>query len=346
MNPFYRTPGPGGAAPWRGMIRAARSAAGLAAQGEISRVIRGVIAVGLAVVLTGCSMVGLGYPRLPDLGVLWVQRQVSLERGQADALKQDMANLLAWHRQHQLAPTADLLHRWQGMADADLSADQVCQEFDTVRGLLRDLARQAVPAMTRLGRSLNASQQQELAQSQQKSHTEFRETYLDPAPARSWLGLAQATIPTPSPGQARAATGISQAGIDKRLSQAADRYEMAYGPLTTAQHQTLQQAITQSVFDARRMLAERERRTQDLLQTLALLGPVATEAQAQALMQGWLERLLAPPSPGQQAHHQALARESCTQLARIHQLATPEQRRQAAATLGRYEAELRQLATR
>ena len=45
-------------------------------------------------------------------------------------------------------------------------------------------------------------------------------------------------------------------------------------------------------------------------------------------------------------HHQALAREGCTQLARIHQLATPEQRRHAVTTLGRYETELRQLATR
>ena len=68
------------------MIRAARVGAG----------------VWLVVVLTGCSMVSLGYPRLPDLGVLWVQRQVSLEHAQADALKQDLSGLLAWHRQHQL----------------------------------------------------------------------------------------------------------------------------------------------------------------------------------------------------------------------------------------------------
>ena len=73
----------------------------------------------LALVLTGCSMVSLGYPRLPDLGVLCVQRQVSLERAQTDALKQELSDLLAWHRQHQLGPTADLLHRWQGMADTD-----------------------------------------------------------------------------------------------------------------------------------------------------------------------------------------------------------------------------------
>ena len=308
------------------MIRAARVGAG----------------VWLVVMLTGCSMVSLGYPRLPDLGVLWVQRQVSLEHAQADALKQDLSGLLAWHRQHQLGPTADLLHRWQGMADADLSADQVCQEFDTVRGLLRDLARQAVPTMTRLGRSLHASQHQEWAQAQQKSHTEFRETDLDTTPPRSWLGQAQATIP----GHASHPTGISPAGLEKRLSQATERYSMLYGKLTAAQLRTLQQAFNQSIFDPRRMLAERERRTQDLMQILAQMESAATEAQAQALMRGWLERLLMPPVPAQQAHHQALAREGCTQLARIHQLATPEQRRHAATTLGRYETELRQLATR
>lgn len=316
------------------MIRAARVGAGA------------LLALVLALVLTGCSMVGLGYPRLPDLGVLWVQRQVSLERAQADALKQDLSALLSWHRQHQLGPTADVLRRWQGMADADLSADQVCQEFDTARGLLRDLARQAVPAMTRLGRSLHAGQTQEWAQAQQKSHTEFRETYLDTTPARSWLGLAQATAPTTLPGHARHPSGISPAGLDKRLSQAKERYGMLYGTLTTAQLDTLQQTIHQSIFDPSRMLAERERRTQDMRQTLVQLSAVATDAQAQALVQGWLERLLTPPAPAQQAHHQALAREGCAQLARMHQLATPEQRRHAAATLGRYESELRQLAPR
>ena len=312
------------------MIRAARVGAGA------------LLALVLALVLTGCSMVGLGYPRLPDLGVLWVQRQVSLERAQADALKQDLSALLTWHRQHQLGPTADVLRRWQGMADADLSADQVCEEFDTVRDLLRDLAWQALPAMTRLGRSLHASQHQEWAQAQQKSHSEFRETYLDTTPARSWLGQAQATIP----GHASHPTGISPAGLEKRLSQATERYSMLYGKLTAAQLRTLQQAFNQSIFDPRRMLAERERRTQDMRQTLVQLSAVATDAQAQALVQGWLERLLTPPAPAQQAHHQALAREGCAQLARMHQLATPEQRRHAAATLGRYESELRQLAPR
>lgn len=174
------------------MIRAARLGAG----------------VWLVVVLTGCSMVSLGYPRLPDLGVLWVQRQVSLEHAQADALKQDLSGLLAWHRQHQLGPTADLLHRWQGMAHTDLSADQVCEEFDTVRGLLRDLARQAVPTMTRLGRSLHASQHQEWAQAQQKSHSEFRETYLDtPRHAHGWARPKPPSLAMPATPPASARLG-------------------------------------------------------------------------------------------------------------------------------------------
>ena len=43
-------------------------------------------------------MVSLGYNRLPDLGMLWLNRQLPLSERQSAQARTDMNELLAWHR--------------------------------------------------------------------------------------------------------------------------------------------------------------------------------------------------------------------------------------------------------
>lgn len=289
--------------------------------------------------LAGCSMVSLGYNRLPELGVLWVQRQVSLDGPQAETLDQDLRTLLAWHRQTQLGPTADLLRHWQGLTAHELSADQVCHEFDKVRQLLDPVTTQALPGLVALARSLTPPQRQALAASQQKSHEVFRRDHLATTATRPWMGLGQAHA-------APAETPFTAASVAKRLDTATGRYEMLYGSLTPAQQDALRQSVVKSSFQPERILAERERRTADLLRTLEQVGAADSDPQAQALLQGWLSRWQVSPTPGHAAYVKALTREGCGQFATLHRLATPTQRAEAARVLARYEADLRQLALR
>jgi hypothetical protein len=274
------------------------------------------------------------------LARLWVQRQVGLERGQQDTLTQDLRELLAWHRRTQLTPTADLLHRWQALANSDLSADQVCREWDSVRALLSTLARQALPGMTRLGRSLSANQRLALAESQQRHQQEFRRHHLDPTPSRHWLGMAQAQ-PLPA-----VAARQNEASRQYRLETMADRLSQLYGPLSAAQMAALRQGLAASTFDPQRQLAEQVRRSQDLQDTLARLADTPSEPEAMQLMGGWLDRLQNSPTPGQRTHAQAIVQESCEQWATVHRLATPAQRQRVVQTLADHEATLRQLAQR
>ena len=70
---------------------------------------------------------------------------------------------------------------------------------------------------------------------------------------------------------------------DKRCEQFLERGEMIYGRLDEPQRSALRRQIEQSVFDPQRILAERQRRQQDALQTLRQLAgqPVASgEARA------------------------------------------------------------------
>ena len=312
----------------------------------VLRALRRLWVLPACLVLSGCGMVSLGYPRLPDLGLLYVQRQVSLNDAQAEQVREDLQQLLAWHRRTQLLPTADLLRRWHTLAATDLSAEQLCREADTVRDLLGAMAPQALPGLVRLAQSMDADQRQALARAQQRQLSEFREAHLGPPPAKGWLASARANpVPSSEPTPATRA-----ASLERRLDSATDRYERLYGRLNTAQRQALRESLAQSSFDAQRLLAERERRSQDLLQAVAntaqttAAAPSATGTEPAAPLRGWLARLQTSPTPGHTAYGLALQREGCAQMATVHRLATPEQRQHAMATLAGYEADLRRLA--
>ena len=104
--------------------------------------------------------------------------------------------------------------------------------------------------------------------------------------------------------------------------------------------------MAQSSFDPARTLAERERRTQDLLQTLRQAHSAPTEAEGLQAVRGWVHRLAQSPTPGYSGYSQALVREGCDQFAQVHALATPTQLTHALKVLAGHEADLRQLLPR
>jgi hypothetical protein len=293
---------------WRGMIRGGRA-----------RTMRGGMAIGV-LGLAGCSWVSLGYNRLPELSHMWLDKQLHLEATHTEGLMQDLHALLRWHRQTQLPATADVLRRWQGLVDQPLEADEVCRQFDQVRGLIDPITTQAVPGMVRLARSLSHPQWTALATAQHKSNEAFRNTT------------------------------ATHTQSQERLDKLQTRYEMLYGSLTPAQTQALLQSIITSGFDPQLALTERQRRSQDLLQTLKAIAATPPPSRSQdndpatAQVQAWLKRLRTSPNPEYVRQSRVWTQEACAQFATVHQLATPAQRRHARAVLVGYENDLRKLA--
>ena len=300
---------------------------------------QGVLAVGAVAVLAGCSMVSLGYNRLPDLGLLWLNRQLPLTDAQSAQARTDMAALLAWHRRTQLPATADLLRRWQDLATGDLSAADTCSEWAQVRGLLDTITQQALPAMARLASGTTPAQLAELQRTQRKGNDEFREAHA-PQARRGWFTPANAATEN----SAQASRLSAQAGLDKRLDTLRDRYSQLYGPLSDAQAALLRERLQTSPFQPERTLAERERRQTELLGVLQSLQTPQEAGQAQALVRAWLTGWSASPTPGYAAYAQQLTRDGCAQLAALHRTTTPEQRAHAVRTLKGYEQDLRALA--
>lgn len=328
------------------------------------RLALGLLAAGCALVLAGCSLLSLAYPRLPDLATRWLDGQLPLTGPQTDALQRDLGTVLTWHRREHLPATAQLLERWAGLlAQPELKAEQLCTEWATVRRLADEVTRQTLPALARLAQSLEPEQLVALQAAQQQSNDEFRRAL---KPSRSWLpwmGAAQASTP-----QANSATATATPpGHPQRLKRLGDRYSQLYGPLNEAQTQRLGLLLMTSRYDPERTLAERQRQQADLRSVLALVrstapgssasspgsnaAPASTAPSgalpdtpaakaAQQALADWLQRMWASPTPGYSTYSQTLLRETCEQWAQVHQLASTAQRQHASQRLRGYGAEL------
>lgn len=303
------------------------------------------VAVGLAsAALSGCSLVGWGYGQLPALAQWWLQRQLPLNEAQRTRLGSDLEAWHTWHRQTQLVAITTRLRHWQALAAGPVDADTLCREWAVVRQHLDQAARQAVPALARLALTLDDAQLAALSASQQASHDEYRAQHAERT--GGWLGWglqpAQASVPASGPAPESASTTAS---LLHRQDTARQRYERLYGPLSEMQMEALAATLRVSAFDPGRMLAERQRRSDDLVASLRIARKAAGLSAEQAL-HGWLDRLAQSPTPGHDAWTRRLTREGCEQFAAVHNLASSDQRLQAQRTLAGYEADLRRAAGR
>jgi hypothetical protein len=131
---------------------------------------------------------------------------------------------------------------------------------------------------------------------------------------------------------------------DKRFEQALERIEMVYGRLDEPQRAVLRQGLAASAYDAQRILADRQRRQQDLLETLRRLHrarPAPEEARDQLL--AWVDRARHAPDPTYRAWQQGLVDEGCRIFAAVHASTTAQQREQAVRRLRAYQRDLREL---
>lgn len=282
---------------------------------KLSRII-GVLAACIA--LAGCSALKLGYSNLPQLSYWWLDGYLEFTEDQSPRVRDALAQLHLWHRQQELPRLAELLAQAERLAEGEISPQQACGLYDGLRQRLLAARGQAEPPMVEVALTLTTRQLRHAAQRNERNNTEFR---------RDWLALSP------------------QALRDKRLQQWEDRAKMVYGNLEDAQRQALRQAIAQSAFDPRLVLAERERRQADLQRTLrGMQAPGLPAAEATRLMQGFLDRLQRSPDASWNRHQQVLLQEGCALAAAVHNAATPAQRTSALRRMRAYQRDITDLA--
>ncbi|MGJ7607954.1 DUF6279 family lipoprotein [Variovorax sp. LT1R20] len=271
----------------------------------------------LVTALGACSAIRLAYNNLPEVSYWWLDGYFDFDSTQSPRVRDELAQLLAWHRQNELPKVITLLQGAQALAPGEVTPAQACGFADSIRERLLAVTERAEPATTDLALSLSESQLQQLERKYAKLNNEYRKDWLDRTPAQVQ---------------------------EKRYDQFLDRMEDFYGRLTAEQRDLLKQQVAQSVFNPQLADAERRKRQQE---ALVMLRGFATKkpspAEARSALHAYLLRIAEPPPGPWRDQQQALLEEGCRNLAALHNGTSASQREQAVRRLQAYQSDLRQL---
>ncbi len=127
--------------------------------------------------------------------------------------------------------------------------------------------------------------------------------------------------------------------------------ELLVADRAAVDEEILREAIAASGFDPRLSYAERQRRQQDMLQTLRRANGLGGEdkqsvPQVTVALRAYLQRSIHSPNPAYRAYVDKEIAENCKTLARLHNSTTAQQRERAVRRLAGYERDARELAAR
>lgn len=268
--------------------------------------------------LAACSAVKLGYNSLDSVAYWWLDSYVDFNEQQAPRVRDDLEQLHRWHRTEELPRLAEMLRAMEQLAPNDITPAQACTFVDEVRARLRALADHAEPAVVLLATSLQPDQLRHMQHKYEKNNEKYRDDWLK-------LTLAQQR--------------------EKRYEQFLERSEMIYGRLDDAQRDALRRDIELSIIDPRRILADRERRQRDALQTLRRLSDQKPDFDtARRQLRAFLDRFESSPDKVYRDYQEALIAEGCRSFAVLHNSTTATQREAAVRRLRAYQRDLRELA--
>lgn len=271
----------------------------------------------VAAALAACSTVRLAYNNLPEVSYWWLDTYLDFDGSQTPKVRDELAQLLSWHRQNELPRIASLLQEAQALAPHDVTAAQACRMADQIRERLLAVTERAEPAGTELALSLTGAQLQQLERKYAKNNADYR---------KEWLERSAADVQ------------------EKRYDRFLDRLEDFYGRLSPEQRELLRRQVAQSVFDPRLADAERRQRQQEALQLLRGFNAAKpSAAEARAAIHAYVMRIAEPPPGPWRDHQQALLQEGCRNLAALHNTTSASQREQAVRRLQAYQEDLRQL---
>lgn len=273
----------------------------------------------LAAALAGCSAIKLGYNTLDDIAYWWLDNYVDFSDDQAARVREDLGRLHRWHRTEELPQFLAMLRDMEQLAGGQVTAAQACGFVARVRERLDALADRGEPSAVTLAMSLTRDQLGHIERKYRNNNAEFQKNWIRPPPAEQ---------------------------VEKRFDQFVERSEMIYGRLDEPQREALRKELLQSAFDAKRVLAERQRRQRDALQTLRKLsGQPIGFTDARALLRGYLDRVRAPPDRAERNYQQSLIDESCRTFAALHNSTSAAQREAAVRRLRAYQRDLQELST-
>ncbi|MGI4776990.1 MAG: DUF6279 family lipoprotein [Janthinobacterium lividum] len=271
-------------------------------------------------VLSGCSAVKLAYNNLPELGYWWLDGYVDFSGAQTPQVRDQLAQLLERHRRNELPKILVLLERAERLAPDEITPAQVCGFSEAIRDRLLATALDVSQPGAELASTLSAEQLQHVESKYAKVNAEYADDWLDRSVERQHR---------------------------KRYDAFLERSEDFYGTLDAGQRAMLRDLVDRSIFDPRRIDAERRERQRESLALLRRLGNGQTPVrEGRAVIDTYAKRIAEPPAGAWRDYQQALLAESCANIATLHKATRPDQRERAARRLGSYAQDVRDLVAR
>lgn len=273
-----------------------------------------------AVLVQGCSSVKLAYNQSPHLAYWQLNSYLDLSEAQTERVRDELGDLLQWHRNTMLARHAALLQKVQEQLPSTITPEQACSAYADARTQFDKVMAQAAPKLAWLASQLTAAQIRNLQKKQADTNADWKEEWVDITPEKLH---------------------------EQRFKQLSSRAESFYGSLEEPQKLLLKAFIAQSTFDPQRTYTERLHRQKDLVQVLQRIGEDRSNSeQARTLVSGYLARFNTSPDPAYQRYAQAVVQEGCEGFSRVHNAMTAAQKSKAVQSVKGYERDFLVLAGR
>ncbi len=277
----------------------------------------GVLLLVLTLGMGGCSAIRLAYANGPQLAWWWVDGYLDFSREQAVGVRKAIDRWFDWHRPSQLPEYVALLAQAQAQVMTPVTAGQACGWQDRLREKLDPAFQRGMQEFADIIPGLTEAQFKHLEQRYLKGNDEMRADFLQ---------------------------ADTQERLRESIKRTVERAERVYGTLGETQQKVIEAGVAASPFNPELWLAERQRRQQDILQTLRRLvaEKADRELRVAALRTLWL-RTERSPDPQYRAYQLRLTEYNCNLVAQVHNSTTPAQRQKARERLKGWEEDLRAL---
>jgi len=142
------------------------------------RIIRALALLALTSIVTGCSVVRLGYGQGPELVTWWLDARLGLSPEQHEQLREPLRQWFDWHRRTQLPDYAALLRDAQREVLQPARPEQVCRWVDAFEQRSATALNEALPWLFGLAQTLEPAQRERLARRFERENATWRKTYL------------------------------------------------------------------------------------------------------------------------------------------------------------------------
>jgi len=145
----------------------------------------GLLAVaGLAILLAGCTILGLFYNRLDSLVGFYIESLVDLTPEQSAQLDRTLAGNLRWHRESELQRYASFLREFAGTVDAGLERERMLDASRRAEAFWRAIFVQAAPGYSALALTFTDAQVEQLIAGFEREDDEEYQEYADRSTAQ------------------------------------------------------------------------------------------------------------------------------------------------------------------